>query len=214
LKKKNFCQQFEKENVNKHIYLVGDIMLDTFLKILPTIDKKSNILKKYKLLPRCYALLTIHRASNTDNKNNFLSIINALIRSKEKIVFPVHPRTKKYIKKYNLFNKIKKSSILLIEPLSYLDMIKLEKESRLILTDSGGIQKEAYFLKIPCVTLREETEWIETLQYGWNRLVGTNDKKILRAIKNYQIPKIYKKHYGSGKTSELINNIISDFLKN
>jgi len=204
----------KEENINKHVYLVGDIMFDTLLRTLPSIDKKSTVLKINKLLPKQYAVLTIHRASNTDNKKNLSSIIDALIKSKEKIIFPVHPRTKKYIKKYNLLNKTKMNSIIPIEPLSYLDMIKLEKESKLILTDSGGIQKEAYFLKIPCVTLREETEWVETQQYGWNKLVGTNSKKILRSIKKYQIPKIYKKHYGSGKTSKSINNIISDFLKN
>jgi len=205
-------KNLQTEGIQKHIYLVGDIMLDAFLNVLKYADKKSKVLYTHKLVPKQFSLLTIHRASNTDNPRNLSSIIYALIKSKQKIIFPVHPRTMKYLKRYRLLKAIKSSSIKIIEPISYLDMIKLQKESRHILTDSGGIQKEAYFLKIPCITLRHETEWVETLQYGWNMLVGTDSKKILTAIQQFKPNKKHPSLYGQGKCSEKIVKIIQKKL--
>jgi len=206
-------KNLKKEGIDKNVFLVGDIMFDTFLKILPRANKESQIIKKLKLKPQHYSLLTIHRASNTDSKNNLSLIIKALIKSQEKIVFPVHPRTIKYLKKYRLFNAIKKSgNILLTDPVNYIDMIKLEQESRIILTDSGGVQKEAYFLKKPCITLRNETEWVETVKDGWNKVTGVVPSKILKYLKKFPLPAKQNFHYGKGNSAVIITKKINNYF--
>ncbi|MEO0129207.1 MAG: UDP-N-acetyl glucosamine 2-epimerase [candidate division WOR-3 bacterium] len=153
---------------------VGDIMYDALLMSLPIAEKKSKILEKLKLRPKEYYLATIHRAENTDDPKRLKNIIKALIQiSKHKpVIFPIHPRTYKKISELGLLNP--KSEIRnpkLIKPVGYLDMLLLEKNALKIITDSGGVQKEAYLLKVPCITLREETEWVETVESGWNVVV-------------------------------------------
>jgi len=161
---------------------VGDIMYDAILISLKIAEKKSDILKQLKRNSKQYFLVTIHRAENTDNKRKLKNILDALIEIGKcyPVVFPVHPRTKKTLKNFNLLSS-NCANIHLIDPVSYFDMLTLEKNAKKILTDSGGIQKEAYLLDVPCVTLREETEWIETVESGKNIIVGTDRKKILDA---------------------------------
>ena len=125
------------------------------------------------------------------------------------MIFPVHPRTLKMLKKFKLLARIKRcKNIKITEPIGYLDMICLEKSALKIITDSGGVQKESYFFKIPCVTLRDRTEWTETLKNGWNTLTGTDIKKILRASETIMAKKPHPNYYGTGQTSEKIVNII------
>ncbi len=157
---------------------------------------------------KAYLLLTAHRPHNVDNLSNLKKIIDASIKSKEKIVFPIHPRTKKQICKLKYENA---KNIRLIDPVGYTDMIMLIKNAKKVLTDSGGIQKEAFWLKTPCITLRNKTEWIETVKNGWNILTGTNKEKIADAIRNFQPKKRQEQHYGNGKSAEKIIKIL---LKN
>lgn len=201
-----------KEGVTKGVYVTGDVMYDALVYSLKMAEE-SKILKQLKIKPKQFYLTTIHRQSNTDNAENLSNILEALSNTNEKVIFPVHPRTKKFIKKHNLNKKIKKN-IIVTKPLGYFDFIWLEKNAKKILTDSGGIQKEAYILKIPCITLRENTEWIETVKDKWNTLVGANKDKILDAIKNFQPKEKQHKYFGDGRASEYIAKILKQYIKN
>ena len=200
-------ENLKKEGIKNGVYLVGDVMYDSLIYNIKIAEKKSEILKKLELNKKDYLLLTIHRAENTDNIENLVKILKALSKIYEKVIFPVHPRTKNIIEK----NKIKiGENIVLIDPLSYLDFIKLEKYAKKILTDSGGIQKEAYILKVPCITLRDRTEWIETIEDGWNVLVSRDKNKIIDAIKNFNPKEKQRNVYGNGKAARKIAEVIGD----
>jgi UDP-N-acetylglucosamine 2-epimerase len=175
-------ENLKKEGITKGVYLVGDIMFDALMHFSKISKVKSKILEKLNLKPKNYYLVTVHRAENTDNYERLKNILIALSQLDKPVIFPIHPRTKKMIEYFGLNNLL--DVILVIKPVGYLDMLRLEKNAKAILTDSGGIQKEAFWLKIPCITLRDETEWIETVELGWNRLAGSDIEKILSAVKD------------------------------
>jgi UDP-GlcNAc3NAcA epimerase len=193
--------------VKKGVYNVGDVMYDIFLKGIKIAKRKSKILKKLKLRPKEYFLLTLHRPRNVDKERDLKIILETLAKSKEKIIFPVHPRTKKNIKKFN-FKIEKYPNILFIKPVGYLDMLILEKNAKKILTDSGGIQKESSWLKVPCITLRDKTEWRETIKDGWNVLVDKDKEKIFKAINKFKPKGSQRKHFGGGKAAQKITKIL------
>ncbi|MBI2251486.1 MAG: UDP-N-acetylglucosamine 2-epimerase (non-hydrolyzing) [Armatimonadetes bacterium] len=199
----------KKENIKKKIYFSGDIMLDVLKYNLPLV--KKEILNRWSLFSKKYLLLTLHRAENVDNFKILKKILDTLLKIKEKIIFPVHPRTKNKIKENNYFLKIKNSNLILTKPLSYLEILALEKEARLILTDSGGIQKEAYFLGVPCITLRKVTEWVETVKSGWNILVGSDSKKILSSINFFNPQKKRASYFGDGYSYKKILKILENW---
>ena len=180
---KTAVDNLKKEGITKNVFLVGDIMIDALVNNLEVAEKKSKILSELGLSKNEYMLATIHRAENTEDESRLKSIIKALISSGEKIVIPLHPRTKKYLESYSLFENLKNSNVRIIKPLSYSDMLVMEKNARKIITDSGGMQKEAYFFKVPCITLRDVTEWEETIENGFNVLVGSDEVKIKESIK-------------------------------
>lgn len=203
-----------KEGVMGGIYQVGDVMYDAALKFGQIAEKKSTIISKLGLQRGEYLLATVHRPHSTDYIDNLTHIVEAFIESHETIVFPIHPRTRCYLEKYDLWNKLDEcQSILNIEPVSYLDMLLLEKNAQKILTDSGGIQKEAYFYQIPCITLREETEWVETVEDGWNTIVGTNKIAILNSIKEFSPNSKQRSLFGNGDASLKISQILLDSMK-
>src|SRR3989338_4577536 len=205
-------KNLKKEGIIKNVFKVGDVMIDSIKLNIGIAEKNSMILGQLKLKKKSYLLATAHRAGNTDTKANLSNIMDALISINEKIVFPVHPRTAKYLKLYNLDKKVKNSNIIKKKPLSYADMLILEKNAKKILTDSGGMQKEAYFFKVPCITLRDSTEWTETVNDGWNILAGANKPKILDAIKNFNPKGKQSEHYGDGNASRNIASIINKAL--
>lgn len=157
---------------DKNIIEVGDVMYDAALFYAEKAEISSHILEELNHKNNKYILATIHRAENTDDMQRLTTIFEALERLSKviSVIMPLHPRTKKLLSQLSN-QKFKNSSILMIEPVGFLDMIVLEKNASLIVTDSGGVQKEAYFYRIPCVTLRDETEWVETVNLGWNKLV-------------------------------------------
>jgi UDP-N-acetylglucosamine 2-epimerase len=166
------------EGVTKGVSLVGDVMYDALSRNLQLVKERSSILEKLKLVPREYFLTTVHRAENTDAEH-LTAIFGALIElanSGKEVVLPLHPRTRKILDQYGL--SLNCPGMLIIEPIPYIDMLALEHNATAILTDSGGVQKEAFWLSVPCITLRDETEWVETVQSGWNVLAGANKKKI------------------------------------
>ncbi len=212
---KTAVENLKKENIAKGVYLVGDVMYDVF-KNSKCKMQKSKILKKLNLRSKEYLLLTIHRQENTDSPKNLKLILSALKQTKEKIVFPVHPRTKKTIRQLpnHLIAKLS-NHFLFIDPVSYLDMLALEKNAQKILTDSGGVQKEAYWLGIPCITVRDETEWIETVESRWNILVGADKRRIINAVFNQSCktrPPLWK-IYGNGNSAKTIIRIIENYSK-
>jgi len=221
---RNLLKEGIKNGRTTIVKKVGDVMYDSILYYSKLAGEKSTILKDLglslslglftpnsKLQTPNYYLATLHRAENTDDPRRLESILRALseIGKKLPVVLPLHPRTRKMIKDYDLFPKSK--GIRLIEPVSYLNMLNLEKNAKAILTDSGGVQKEAYWLKVPCFTLREETEWVETVRGGWNVLVGTRVKRILEEMNQAERRKRIKKGvniFGNGRASEKIVQIL------
>jgi UDP-GlcNAc3NAcA epimerase len=149
-----------------------------------------------------FILLTIHRAENTDDASKLMAIAKALNKlSDYRFIFPAHPRTRKILHRENI--KLA-SHIELIEPIGYFEMLELESSCTAIVTDSGGVQKEAYFFKKPCITLRDSTEWVELVNSGWNTLAGANAEKIIFSIHNLQIPSEYPAFYGDGNSAKKI----------
>jgi UDP-N-acetylglucosamine 2-epimerase len=153
-------------------------------------------------------LATIHRAENTDNPKRLQSILKAFNNLDEALVFPVHPRTRKILQDLGY---VAPDHVRLIDPIGYVDMVRLEGSARMILTDSGGIQKEAYWLGVPCVTLRDETEWVETVENGWNCLTGPNPKKIIQAVNSFKPPIDKPFLYGQGTASQTIIQKLEEY---
>lgn len=185
---------------------VGDVMYDAALFYGKKADSFSKILDHLRLGSKRFILLTIHRAENTDNKEKLLSIFHVLdeISKSQKIVFPMHPRTRQKLKTFGY--NFDKSSINFINPIGYLDMIMLEKHAKMIVTDSGGIQKESYFHKVPCITLREQTEWVELVEKGYNTLVKDFSRlpSILLSELEKNISFDDAHIYGDGKAAEKV----------
>jgi UDP-N-acetylglucosamine 2-epimerase len=167
----------------------------------------QGILDRLGVVPGRYLLATVHRASNTDNASNLARIVAALSASGEPVVFPVHPRTRKAMEAAGVRPG---GNVLAVEPVSYLEMLTLEEHARKILTDSGGVQKEALWFRVPCITLREETEWVETVECGWNTLVGTEPGRILAAISAPRPSGVPPQIYGDGHAAERIANILKE----
>jgi len=196
------------EGISEGVYLVGDVMYDSALHYGRLAEEHSTILDKLHLDAKGYFLATIHRPQNADSPDNLSNIIEALNELPLPTILPLHPRTKRMMLK-NI--PTDPSFCSLIPPVSYLDMLILEKNASAIFTDSGGVQKEAYFFKVPCITLRDETEWVETVESGWNVLVGPDKDKILSAIQQIDSPPSrHKQFYGNGKSSSKIVEIIAE----
>jgi UDP-GlcNAc3NAcA epimerase len=193
------------EGITKSVHWVGDVMLDSMLRNLPLARKKSDVLDRLNLRSTDYTLVTIHRASNTDNPNILRRIVQTLNQTGDNIIFPIHPRTRSALKDLNIAFS---SNVKIIDPIGYFDIVVLEENARLIATDSGGVQREAYFLGIPCLTLRNETEWIETVQTGWNRLVGTRPRAILEAWYDFEPPDERPPIFGEGAAGQRISDIL------
>jgi UDP-GlcNAc3NAcA epimerase len=177
----------------------GDVMYDSILYYKSLIDRQPG---KYQVpgLPGNYLLATVHRAENTDNSENLSAILEAFGQSGQNIVLPLHPRTKRLLAdKHSL-----PGNIMVIEPVGYLEMIRLISGADKILTDSGGLQKEAYFMGKPCITLRTETEWTETLHDGWNTITGTDPGKIVQAIRMPAPSAPRRNEFGDGNASGII----------
>jgi UDP-N-acetylglucosamine 2-epimerase (non-hydrolysing) len=204
------ADNLRQEGVTKGVYLTGDIMVDS-LKLNKEIAEKSNILNILGLNSKQYLLVTIHRDSNTDKRQNLENIVNAIIELGNQgmvLVFPAHPRTVKMLKTFGFIDSLKKKA-LLVEPLGYLEFMKLLNHSKAVLTDSGGIQKEAYILKVPCITLMDNTPWNETVADGWNIMVGNDKMKIIDMAKEFNPSnQTHGEVFGKGNTSEEINKIL------
>jgi UDP-N-acetylglucosamine 2-epimerase len=174
------------EGINDGVYFVGDVMLDAVNSNRKLAEAESTILRDVQVESGSYLLITLHRAENTDNPARLGSIIGAINELPLPAVLPLHPRTRdKALTEYGL--EITNPQVRCIGPVGYLDMVQLEVNARKILTDSGGVQKESFFAKVPCITMRDETEWTETVVLGANILVGADKAKILEAVERFEV---------------------------
>jgi UDP-GlcNAc3NAcA epimerase len=195
-------------HLNVDVVKSGDVMEDAALYYEKLSHEKATVLQNNNLVESSYYLCTLHRAENTNSTARMAEIIKGLnsIAEKFRVVLPVHPRTKELLLQNNLHK-----NILILEPVGYYDMIALVKNARLIVTDSGGLQKEAYFFDKFCVTVRDQTEWVELVSNGYNKIVGASRNKIVEAVKDFEARNFHKKNvlYGGGKAA----HFIADYLK-
>ena len=207
---KTAVENLKIEGIKRNVYLTGDVMVDAQRDCAKIAENKSRILADLGIKPKDYCLATIHRASNTDDPDKFRAIIEALEELGD-IVFPCHPRAEKYLRQFGLWDDLNRRARV-IKPVGYFDMLMLEKNAKKILTDSGGVQKEAYLLGIPCITLRDETEWVETVADGWNVLVGSSREKIVQLARHFEPSQERHDVFGKGdasiKTAELIEKLV------
>ena len=200
-----------KEGQTIGVYNVGDVMFDSFLYNLKHINT-DEVLEKFQLDSKKYILTTIHRPQNTDDPTILKALIRTLQSLPELVIFPIHPRTRKLMKTHNI--TVNSQNLKLVEPVSYQEMIVLEKNAKTIITDSGGVQKEAYFAGVPCVVLRGETEWVELVENGWAKLIGSQFDQLqpllsgsipLKTLRSDQI-------FGDGNASQKISDILKTDL--
>jgi len=193
-----------REGIVSGVHNVGDVMYDASLFYRELAAQRSRCLEELKLNDGGYVLATCHRAENTDDPARLSGIVEALIEISKSIpvVLPLHPRTKKLLMQRDDIVGLDK--LILLDPLPFLDMIRLERSAYAIITDSGGVQKEAYFFGVPCLTTRDETEWVETVSSGWNRLVGADFDSICDAYKALEKPDNHPLLYGDGLASKHI----------
>lgn len=195
-------ENLTNENITHNVINVGDVMYDAVVYNKKLANESSEILTKHGLESKQYHLITIHRAENTDDEQKINNILEAFNQIDELKVWPIHPRTKHKLESYGLkLDEI--PNLKVVDPVGYLDMLTLESNAKKIITDSGGVQKEAYFMEVPCVTVREQTEWVETLEGEANILVGTDVEKIIDAV-NKEVSPSYKLVFGDGNASRKI----------
>jgi len=213
------------EGIHRGVYNVGDVMLDAAL----IFGNRTNLLSRWGLTAKEYFLVTIHRAENTDDTARLQNIFELLLELRAPAIFPMHPRVKNLLSTRRELRSIRsrleaQPDLKLVLPVSYLEMLALEKDARAIITDSGGVQKEAFFLRVPCITLRHETEWVETLADGLNTLVGASRKKFLTALAHLDKTqsRIAKRRsaltsglklFGGGKACKRITQILRKSLR-
>tara|TARA_Y100000294_G_scaffold157819_1_gene159693 strand:- start:794 stop:1891 length:1098 start_codon:yes stop_codon:yes gene_type:complete len=213
-------ENLKKEGIKEGVYLVGDVMYDSILCFEKECNVMTETLKKIILEKenetKRFLLATIHREENTNSMEKLSSILGAMGQMNEKIILPLHPRTFKYIRNEKLSCK---NNIKVIDPVSYKEMLYLVKNASIVLTDSGGIQKEAFIFGVPCITFREETEWIETVESGMNKLVGSSAKSILEVYNEYLVNRKNLvpnpgDYYGNGNSARKIIEILTNQCMN
>lgn len=187
------------EGITRNVHVVGDVMLDVLNWARQrNLERPPDILRRLQVNAGEYLLATIHRSENTDDPLRLRGILEALGSLRETIVFPIHPRTRKAIASAGLAVG---PNLRMIDPVGYCDMVALSGSARVILTDSGGLQKEAYWLSVPCVTLRDETEWVETVEAGWNTLAGAGADRIVKTLQSVRPPTTHPNLYGDGRVA-------------
>ncbi len=198
-----------REGITAGVHVVGDVMYDAVKYNADLAKQRSNVMERMHLRSQDYILVTVHRPRNTDNSARLLTILQALeaIGKEIPIILPAHPRTHQAMARLGYQAD---PHLRIIDPVGYLDMLMLEQNARLIVTDSGGVQKEAYFFAVPCLTLREETEWVETVEAGWNRLVGADRATIIEAAHTFEPIGSPPPVFGDGQASDRIAALLHE----
>lgn len=201
-------EQLAQEGIRSGVHVVGDIMYDALLLHRDRAEQRSRVLELLELGRKSYYVATIHRAENTDRRENLVQLFEALNRLRMPVVLPLHPRTSQKLQEYNLTPG---RNVRCIDPLGYLDMLTIQRGASCVLTDSGGVQKEAYYLEVPCVTLRTETEWVETVTTGWNLICGTDPDCIVEGVRKMErCQSSHPNLYGDGDAARRIVDVLSN----
>ncbi|AIF69796.1 UDP-N-acetylglucosamine 2-epimerase [Palaeococcus pacificus DY20341] len=214
-------KNLEREGIVEGVYVVGNTIVDAVLQNAEVAERKSNILEKLGLKPKGYALLTAHRAENTDSEENLRKLVDIIKSLPIKVIYPVHPRTEKRLKSLGLWEELEREEhVTLTKPLGYLDFLKLQKNAKLVLTDSGGVQEESIILDVPCLTLRYNTERPETVKAGGNVLVGLEKDRVMHYVERLlNDEEFYKKManaenpFGDGKSGERMVDILLELYE-
>ncbi|MEL7667532.1 MAG: UDP-N-acetylglucosamine 2-epimerase (non-hydrolyzing), partial [Actinomycetota bacterium] len=201
-------ENLRAEGITEGVHLVGDVMLDTARYFAESVNA-APVLARYGVEPDGYFFATVHRAGNSDDPGKLAAIVSALAALDRPVIWAVHPRTRKNLQAFGLDAVVEASpSIIAIEPVPYTDTVALLRSASALLTDSGGMQKEAYFFGVPCVTMRDETEWVETVELGWNTLVGADTERILAAVQARTKPIARPSVYGDGHAADAIVDVL------
>ena len=198
------------EGIRDNVHLVGDVMADLALSFLPVAEERSTALEDNDVQPGDYLLMTVHRAGNVDVRERLERVVELAEQLPLPAVFPVHPRTRARLRAAGLEERLE-ATVRVTKPLGYLDFLKLANHARALVTDSGGVQKEAYLLGTPCVTLRDTTEWVETVELGWNRLVDLEVDAALDALARPSPPAERPELYGGGHAAERIRDVLAAY---
>jgi UDP-GlcNAc3NAcA epimerase len=200
----------EREGVRGESHLVGDVMADVSLAFRDIAEERSAILDELGLEPGSYLVVTAHRAGNVDRADRLEALVALLEALPAPVVLPLHPRTRERLTAAGLLDRL--DGIRIVPPLGYLDFMKLARHARAVLTDSGGVQKEAYLLGVPCVTLRDTTEWVETVEAGWNTLVDLDPAAALAALERHP-PEDRPELYGGGHAAERVCEVLGAYTQ-
>ena len=203
-------KNLENESVTGAIHLVGDVMADVSLAFAPIAAERSRVLEEVGLEPGNYLLVTAHRAGNVDDPARLEQLVALIERLEDKVIFPLHPRTAKRLDEAGLRQRLEGAASP-TPPVGYLDFLQLTRHARAVLTDSGGVQKEAYLLETPCITLRDTTEWVETVEAGWNVLVDLDASAALAAIDRPRPVGPRPDLYGGGRAGECIRDVLDSY---
>jgi UDP-N-acetylglucosamine 2-epimerase len=204
-------ENLDREGIAGEVRLVGDVMADVTLMTLPVAERRSDVLDRLGIDPRSYLLVTVHRAGNVDEPEQLERLVEVLESLPRPAIFPVHPRTRARLEAAGLLARLRtRPALTLTPPLGYLDFLLLLRHAHAVLTDSGGVQKEAYLLAVPCLTLRETTEWVETVELGWNRLVGLDRERVLVALARLERRARHPDLYGGGRAGERVVEAIDE----
>ena len=208
LKAEGIADSAKQHRVDRRVRLVGDVMFDAMRFFGQGAAATSKILDRLRIDAGQYDLVTIHRAENTDDQERLQTVLEAIesIAQTRRVVWPVHPRTRTALGTTGAGDRLAKAGVVLCDPVGYLDMLVLESRARCVITDSGGVQKEAYFARVPCVTLREETEWVELLAMGWNQLAPPSGgaARIVQAVLSASEGESVGAPFGTGNAAQLI----------
>ena len=201
----------EREGVRGQIHLVGDVMADVSLAFRDIAEERSRALQEHDLDPGSYLVVTAHRAGNVDHPERLTKLVELLEALPDRTVFPLHPRTRSRLENAGLVSRL--DGLVVTPPLGYLDFLKLVRHARAVLTDSGGVQKEAYLLGVPCITLRDTTEWVETVEAGWNVLVDLDRELALDALERPRPDGERPELYGGGHAAERVRDVVSSYTQ-
>jgi len=210
-------QNLRDEGLDPRATVTGDVMADIALAFGPVADERSEVLERLGLEPRGFSVATAHRPGNVDDPQRLASLVEVLARTAElaPVVFPVHPRTHAQLEEIGALDGLAEKGVKATDPLGYLDMTRLLRAARAVVTDSGGLQKEAFLASVPCLTMREETEWVETVECGWNRLIGLRPEAVEGALAELPEPGVTSpaaEIYGGGKAGERVAAAIGAWL--
>jgi UDP-GlcNAc3NAcA epimerase len=210
-------QNLRDEGRGEQAVVTGDVMADIALAFGPIADERSDVLERLELEPRGFIVATAHRPGNVDDPQRLGSLVEVLRLAARTapVVFPVHPRTRSRLEEVGALEGLREAGITAVEPLGYLDVTRLVRTARAVITDSGGLQKEAFLASVPCLTMRAETEWVETVESGWNRLVGLRPQAVESALAELPEPGDQSpaaEIYGGGQAGERVAAAIADWL--